>query len=68
MSNLRRPTNAGSNTNPIGFKPAGGVTDRYCVKCKCWKPSKGGKQLPGLKLWVCADHTKATPATSQEAA
>lgn len=68
MSNLRRPTNSGSNTNPIGFKPTGGVTDRYCVKCKCWKPSKGGKQLPGLKLWVCADHTKSTPATSQEAA
>ena len=35
MDNLRRTTKTnGSNTSPIGFKPQGGVTDRYCVKCK----------------------------------
>ena len=46
MDNLRRTTKTnGSNTSPIGFKPQGGVTDRYCVKCKTWMPSKGGKQI-----------------------
>ena len=60
MDNLRRTTKTnGSNTSPIGFKPQGGVTDRYCVKCKTWMPSKGGKQIPGTKLWICAaEHGK----------
>ena len=65
MDNLRRTTKTnGSNTSPIGFKPQGGVTDRYCVKCKTWMPSKGGKQIPGTKLWICAqDHSKPKDTT-----
>ena len=58
---LRRPTNVnGSNSSPLaGIRPQTGLTDRYCVKCKTWMPSKGGKQIPGTKLWVCAgEHGK----------
>ena len=68
MDNLRRTTKTnGSNTSPIGFKPQGGVTDRYCVKCKTWMPSKGGKQIPGAKLWICAlDHSKPKNTTPSE--
>lgn len=67
MDNLRRTTKTnGSNTSPIGFKPQGGVTDRYCVKCKTWMPSKGGKQIPGTKLWICAaEHGKPKPISVQ---
>ena len=67
MDNLRRTTKTnGSNTSPIGFKPQGGVTDRYCVKCKTWKPSKGGRQMPGTKLWICAaEHGKPKPISVQ---
>lgn len=67
MDNLRRTTKTnGLNTSPIGFKPQGGVTDRYCVKCKTWMPSKGGKQIPGTKLWICAaEHGKPKPISVQ---
>lgn len=68
---LRRTTNTnGSNANPLAFKPQGNATDRYCVKCKTWMPSKGGKQLPATKLWVCAAHSqpKSQAAPQPEAA
>lgn len=68
---LRRTTNTnGSNANPLAFKPQGNATDRYCVKCKTWMPSKGGKQLPVTKLWVCAAHShpKIQTAPQPEAA
>lgn len=70
MSTLRRPTNQGANASPGMFKPQGGANDRYCMKCNCWRPQKGGKQVPGLKLWVCALDHKAlkTTTTPQEAA
>lgn len=68
MSNLRRPTNVnGPNSSPLaGIKPQTGATDRYCVKCKTWKPSKGGRQMPGTKLWICAaEHGKPKPISVQ---
>lgn len=62
MTTLRRPTNVnGPNSSPLAsIRPQTGVTDRYCIKCKTWMPSKGGRQMKGTKLWICALDHKAT--------
>lgn len=56
---LRRPTNAGSNSSPTTFTPKGASTDRYCMKCQCWRPSKGGRLMPVTRLWICSLEHKA---------
>lgn len=58
---LRRHTNAGANATKTPIL-AGAPNERHCMKCNCWRPQKGGRLLPGTKLWICGLDHKAKAA------